>query len=121
MSTLYNNIIGKVLFLFLFNTSFNVFANTTVTPVSDTISFIVYFNENKEQQPINEGDYMQALIDIYELEIVSFFDVANDIRAFVVVAKKDVYMPLTLARELSFIEGVLMVELGNLVRVKEEI
>ena len=119
MSNLYNNLIARLLFLSLFTTSFNLFANTT-TPVSDTISYVVYYNENQEQAYNNDDGYMQTFINVYELEIVSCFDVVNHFRAIIVIAKNDIYLPLDLARELSFIEGVLMVELGNLVRVKEE-
>ncbi|MCH2023257.1 MAG: hypothetical protein MK207_12330 [Saprospiraceae bacterium] len=119
MSTLYNDMIRKLLLGFLVIMSFNVFAKSSTISVLDTIQFVLYFNETIGKAD-NDG-YIHAVVDGYGLEIVNSYDISTDFRAIVAIASNDIYMPLDLAKELSFIDGVLMVKLENIVANKQEI
>ena len=105
-------IMSCVAFLLFFPTTFTS-ANTNLTPTTieqEPLRIIVYFNGDVDEVLKNKNSYLATFLETYNLEMVNTFELNEDNKGFTVEAKLPISDPLLLARELSMIENVIMIE-----------
>lgn len=78
----------------------------------EEVNFIVYFEGDISQALDDHNAYMHTFIEVYELSVESRFD-EKDYKGFVLKAPKGQYNLIELAREISMIDEVMMVELDQ--------
>lgn len=95
-----------VLLLFL---SFGISAKDA--PLTDNpLRFVVYYNGDAHQMMQDSNGYFKTFLDAYNLEIVNTFEIDVEHRGFTLEVKEGNYNANELAKEISVIEGVMMVE-----------
>jgi len=87
----------------------------------DSISYIVYFEGDIEEALHSDNAYIKTFLEVYELEVHSTFEYEHNIKGFVLYAPKGQYIATELAKELSLIEDVYMVELEKIEKIPLEI
>jgi hypothetical protein len=94
--------------------------NPTPENEKDPMTYIVYFEGDMEEALNSDDSYMKTFIEVYNLEVLETFELDHDIKGFILVAPKDKYVPSELAKEISLIKDVFMVELEKLERLHLE-
>ena len=95
---------------------FIILANDKIDPPNkinlEEVNFIVYYAGDVSQALDNHNAYMHTFIEVYELSVQSRFD-EKEFKGFVLKAPKGQYDLIELAREISMIDEVMMVELDQ--------
>jgi hypothetical protein len=96
--------------------------NMPSNPISpenrDSISYIVYFEGDVDEALHSDNAYIKTFIEVYQLELHKTFEYEHNIKGFVLFAPKNQYIATELAKELSLIEDVFMVELQKIENTK---
>lgn len=108
------------LFLFLVG-NINLQAQTTLsveeTPISTpekvakATRFVVYYTGDATKDLEDPNSYIKTFMDVYELQVVNTFEVGEDSQGFTLQPKYPLESPNETAKELSLIDGVMMIEI----------
>ena len=110
-----------LLFFFVFTSiSLSAFTVNPIDDEKDPITYIVYYEGDIEKALNSNDSYIKTFIEVYQLEVLETFELEHDIKGFVLVAPKDKYVPSELAKEISMIKDVFMVELEKIERLHLE-
>ncbi len=113
----------NLLIILLVSSSVSSFAfstNPTIENEKDPMTYIVYFEGDMEEALNSNDSYMKTFIEVYDLEVLETFELDHGIKGFILVAPKDKYVPSELAKEISLIKDVFMVELEKIERLHLE-
>lgn len=105
------NISTKSLYILVFALflSFGISAKTG-NLIENPLRFIVYYNGEAQDIMQDSNGYFKTFLDAYNLEIINTFEIDSDHKGFTLEVKEGTVNPGELAKELSIIEGVMMVE-----------
>jgi hypothetical protein len=88
--------------------------STTVPSEKTTLRFIVYYNGDLSAIMNDKDSYMKTFMDVYDLKLISTFKIDETNSGFTLEAKKVVEFPTEVAREMSLIDNVLMIEVTHI-------
>lgn len=83
---------------------------STPTKAAKATRFVVYYTGDAAKDLANPNSYLKTFIDVYELQVVNMFEVGEDSQGFTLQPKQPLDSPNETAKELSLVEGVLMIE-----------
>jgi len=93
-------------------------AFTEYEPEEVLVRFTVIYNGDFTQMTTDDNSPFKALLETYNLEIQKPFDIDKENKGFILVPTIPLAAPVEVGKEISLIEEVLMVEVGN--ATKEE-
>ncbi|WMX15400.1 MULTISPECIES: hypothetical protein [unclassified Aureispira] len=103
-----------------------IYANTpTTTPTTSvsedktTLRFIVYYSGDLSPVLNDKDSYMKTFMDVYNLTLISTFKIDETNSGFTLEAKEALDFPTEVAREISLITNVLMVEVTRVPTTRE--
>lgn len=89
-------------------------ADNYIIPTSKQIAqstrFVVYYTGNTTKDLENPNSYLNTFMDVYELRVVNTFEFGEDAQGFTLQPKELLESPNETAKELSLIDGVMMIE-----------
>lgn len=91
-----------------FGISANAFKNKISSP---NPTFIVYYESDSEPIIQDSCGYFRSFLDAYHLEIVNTFEINKSNKGITLVVKQGTVDSYNLAKELSMIKGITMVEI----------
>lgn len=102
----------------LFSTTFytnQVFANSTDMPTptlveQEPLRFIIYYNGDISTMMNDNDSYLKTFMAVYNLELVNTFELNEFNKGFTLEAKTGMKSSNDVAKELSLINNVLMIE-----------
>lgn len=105
------NIFSKSLYIlvFLLFLSFGISAKDAHL-TDNPLRFVVYYNGDAHQMIQDSNGYFKTFLDAYNLAIVNTFEIDAEHKGFTLEVKEGSINANELAKELSIIEGVIMVE-----------
>jgi len=92
---------------------------TTVSAEKTTLHFIVYYSGDLSAVMNDKNSYMKTFMDVYNLKLVSTFKIDEDNGGFTLEATKELDFPKEVAREISLIDNVLMIEVSHVLVTAE--
>jgi len=92
---------------------------TTVSSEKTTLHFIVYYSGDLSAVMNDKNSYMKTFMDVYNLKLVSTFKIDEDNGGFTLEATKELDFPKEVAREISLIDNVLMIEVSHVLVTAE--
>jgi len=84
----------------------------TVTAEKTTLHFIVYYSGDLSTVMNDKNSYIKTFMDVYNLKLVSTFKIDEDNGGFTLEATEELDFPTEVAREISLIDNVLMIEVA---------
>lgn len=88
--------------------------STTITPSQETtVRFIVYYSGDLAAVMNDKDSYIKTFMDVYDLKLISTFKIDEENSGFTLEAKKTLESPTEVAREISLIDNVLMIEVTH--------
>lgn len=82
--------------------------------------FIVYYEGDLTKLMGDKSSYLLSFLEAYSLELINTFEIDENNRGFTLLVKENGSIPTELARELSMIDGVVMVEIVKESAIKSE-
>ncbi|MFK7798677.1 MAG: hypothetical protein AB8E82_14600 [Aureispira sp.] len=83
---------------------------STPEKIAQSTRFVVYYTGNTQKDLENPNSYLNTFIDVYELRVVNTFEFGEDAQGFTLQPKELLESPNETAKELSLIDGVMMIE-----------
>lgn len=74
-------------------------------------SFVVYYMGDPSSELDDPNSYLRTFMDVYQLKVVNTFEVTTDSKGFTLQATEQLDLPNVTAKELSLIDGVIMIEI----------
>lgn len=74
-------------------------------------SFVVYYMGDPSSELDDPNSYLRTFMDVYQLKVVNTFEVTADSKGFTLQATEQLELPNVTAKELSLIDGVIMIEI----------
>lgn len=96
-----------------------IVSSTTVPSPKNTLRFIVYYSGDLSSVMNDNDSYMKTFMEVYNLELISTFKIDDINSGFTLEAKEAIDFPKEVAREMSLINNVLMIELAYVPVSKE--
>lgn len=87
---------------------------TETTVISDAAkytSFVVYYMGDPTNELDDPNSYLRTFMDVYNLKVVNTFEVTADSKGFTLQATEHLDLPNVTAKELSLIDGIIMIEI----------
>lgn len=84
---------------------------TTPEKAAQATRFVVYYTGDAAKDLEDSNSYLRTFMDVYELQIVNTFEVGDDSKGFTLQPKYLLDSPNETAKELSMIDGVMMIEI----------
>jgi len=84
---------------------------TTINSVAKHTSFVVYYMGDPSSELDDPNSYLRTFMDVYQLEVVNTFEVTTDSKGFTLQATEHLDLPNVTAKELSLIDGVIMIQI----------
>ena len=85
-------------------------ATTTIKTAAQNTRFVVYYMGDPSQELENKDSYLRTFMDVYQLKVVNTFEVTEESKGFTLQATEHLDLPNVTAKELSLIDGVIMIE-----------
>lgn len=92
----------------------------TITPSTSSnlveqkpLRFIIYYNGDLTEIMKDNDSYLKTFMAVYDLELINTFEIDELNKGFTLESKEMIEFPNEVARELSLINNVLMVEVVN--------
>lgn len=82
----------------------------TPEKIAQSTRFVVYYTGNTQKDLENPNSYLNTFIEVYELRIVNTFEFGEEAQGFTLQPQKMLESPNETAKELSLIDGVMMIE-----------
>lgn len=83
---------------------------TTVPTNEKTVRFIVYYTGDISTVMNDNDSYFKTFMDVYNLKLISTFKIDETNNGFTLEAKDALDFPTEVAKEMSLIDEVLMIE-----------
>ncbi|MGH1338845.1 MAG: hypothetical protein ACRBFS_22205 [Aureispira sp.] len=83
---------------------------STPAKAAQATRFVVYYTGDAAKDLANPNSYLKTFVDVYELQVVNTFEVGKDSQGFTLQPKEPLDSPNETAKELSLVEGVIMIE-----------
>ncbi|BDS14848.1 hypothetical protein [Aureispira anguillae] len=77
------------------------------------LRFIIYYNGDLTEIMKDNDSYLKTFMAVYDLELINTFEIDELNKGFTLESKEMIEFPNEVARELSLINNVLMVEVVN--------
>jgi hypothetical protein len=90
-----------------------VLTKTTVPTQETTVRFIVYYSGDLSAVMQDKDSYIKTFMEVYDLKLISTFKIDEENSGFTLEAKKTIDFPTEVAREISLIDNVLMIEVAH--------
>lgn len=74
--------------------------------------FVVYYMGDPSSELDDPNSYLRTFMDVYELKVTNTFEVTKDSKGFTLQPQNFLDTPNVVAKELSLIEGVIMIEIA---------
>ena len=88
---------------------------TTIIPTQETkIRFIVYYNGDLSTVIKDKDSYIKTFMNVYDLKLISTFKIDEENSGFTLEPQKKLDFPREVAREISLIDNVLMIEIVHI-------
>jgi hypothetical protein len=86
---------------------------STATPkyIPEATRFVVYYTGNAAADLANPDSYLRTFMDVYELQVINTFEKNEYNKGFTLQPKTLLESPNDTAKELSMVEGVMMIEI----------
>lgn len=91
----------------------------TVPSPETSLRFIVYYNGDLSLVMNDNDSYMKTFMEVYNLELINTFKIDDTNSGFTLEAKEMIDFPKEVAREMSLINNVLMIEVAYVPISKE--
>lgn len=85
----------------------------TVPTQETTVRFIVYYSGDLSAVMQDKDSYIKTFMEVYDLRLISTFKIDEENSGFTLEAKKTLDFPTEVAREMSLIDNVLMIEVSH--------
>lgn len=85
---------------------------STVSSEKTTLHFIVYYSGDLSAVMNDKDSYIKTFMDVYHLKLVSTFKIDEENGGFTLEATEELDFPTEVAREISLIDNVLMIEVA---------
>lgn len=79
--------------------------------IAKATRFVVYYVGDASKDLADPNSYLKTFMDVYELKVVNTFEVGKDNKGFTLQPKHPLDSPNETAKELSMIDGVMMIEI----------
>lgn len=90
------------------------FANGLTLPTIETPTWLIIYYDSEMEEIIEDScGYFNSLLDAYHLEIVNTFEINKDNRGLTLKVRETEIDIYDLAKEISVIQGINMVEISN--------
>lgn len=86
---------------------------TTIPAQETTIRFIVYYSGDLSAVMNDDDSYIKTFMDVYNLKLISTFNIDETNSGFTLEAQEVLEFPTEVAREMSLISNVLMIEVTH--------
>jgi hypothetical protein len=97
-----------------------VIPTSTTIPAEETkVRFIVYYNGDLSAVMNDKDSYIKTFMDVHNLKLISTFKIDEDNSGFTLEPKEKLEFPTELARKISLIDNVLMIEVAYIPVVSE--
>ncbi|WMX13053.1 hypothetical protein [Aureispira sp. CCB-E] len=84
------------------------------------VSFTVIYNGDLTKMTTDENSAFKKLIENYNLEIQKPFEIDEENKGIVLVPQAPLAAPIKVGKEISLVDEVLMVEVDNVTKEKDE-
>lgn len=93
--------------------SLGIAANSSKSTIStkNPVQFIVYYDSDFEENLKDSSGYFKSFLDAYHLEIINTFEINASNKGFTLIVKEGIIDSYSLAKELSMVKGITMVEI----------
>ena len=88
--------------------------STTVPDQKVILRFIVYYSGDLSAVMNDKNSYIKTFMDVYNLKLISSFKIDENNSGFTLETKDALDFPIEVAREMSLIDNVLMVEVTHI-------
>jgi hypothetical protein len=85
---------------------------STVSSEKTTLHFIVYYSGDLSAVMNDKDSYIKTFMDVYHLKLVSTFKIDEENGGFTLEATEELDFPTEVAKEISLIDNVLMIEVA---------
>jgi hypothetical protein len=92
---------------------------TTVPAEKTVLRFIVYYSGDLSAVMKDEDSYMKTFMEVYNLKLISTFKIDETNSGFTLEAKEGIEFPTEVAREMSLINNILMIEVTHILVTEE--
>lgn len=84
-------------------------------PTQETkVRFIVYYNGDLSTVMKDKDSYIKTFMDVYNLKLINTFKIDENNSGFTLEPQKTLDFPREVAREISLIDNVLMIEIVHI-------
>lgn len=90
-----------------------ILTTITVPTQETTVRFIVYYSGDLSAVMQDKDSYIKTFMEVYDLKLISTFKIDEENSGFTLEAKKTLDFPTEVAREMSLIDNVLMIEVSH--------
>ncbi|MBL4651231.1 MAG: hypothetical protein JKY03_15985 [Aureispira sp.] len=90
-----------------------ILTTITVPTQETTVHFIVYYSGDLSVVMQDKDSYIKTFMEVYDLRLISTFKIDEENSGFTLEAKKTLDFPTEVAREMSLIDNVLMIEVSH--------
>jgi len=91
----------------------------TTVSVKETIRFIVYYNGDLSIVMNDDDSYIKTFMEVYNLKLISTFKIDEMNNGFTLEAKEFLEFPTEVAKEMSLIDNILMIEVTHIPITRE--
>lgn len=82
-----------------------------VQPEQSNLRFVVYYTGDLEKMMTDNDNYLKTFLETYNFKLVNTFEIDEENKGFTIEIERPVFSYDFIARELSIIDEVLMVEI----------
>lgn len=88
---------------------------TTTVPAQETkVRFIVYYDGDLSAVMNDKDSYIQTFISVHNLKVISTFEIDENNSGFTLEPQTKLEFPKEIAREISLMDNVLMIEVAHI-------
>ena len=91
----------------------------TTVSAKETIRFIVYYNGDLSTVMNDDDSYIKTFMEVYNLKLISTFKIDEMNNGFTLEAKEFLEFPTEVAKEMSLIDNILMIEVTHIPITRE--
>lgn len=84
---------------------------STPEKIAKATRFVVYYTGDATKDLEDPNSYIKTFMDVYELQVVNTFEVGKESKGFTLQPKYPLESANETAKELSLIDGVMMIEI----------
>jgi hypothetical protein len=94
---------------------------TAIPAQETTLRFIVYYSGDLSVVMNDNDSYIKTFMEVYNLKLISTFNIDETNSGFTLEAQEVLEFPTEVAREMSLISNVLMIEVTHVPIIREKI